>query len=297
MPCHTPHTAPAELGFADSAPEFHGLAMPRELRGEISDAFVPSRRLSGDRFVRVYAPGSALRGTEPLPVVIVNDGHKAFEPARSTASGVAPWSQNGTLQLHRIMDGLTCTGEIRPAIVVAVSVHAASRGNEFVPHPTELEGRPFGGRGEEYLDLIEHDVLPYIPAIVQGVAVSQSPADRLIVGTSLGGFAALYGALTRPHVFGGAVALSPSAWVDDGFLRRLVVEKGVSGGVFALDIGADEAPYNQSHCVELFKALEGAVSNGGGRVSAEVVVGRHHEDSWRGRIPSLLRFVIGERSS
>ncbi|NTV80798.1 MAG: hypothetical protein HGA24_05170, partial [Candidatus Aminicenantes bacterium] len=50
-------------------------------------------------------------------------------------------------------------------------------------------------------------------------------ADHVLLGTSIGGVSALYGALTRPSVFGGAIALSPSAWVGDGFLTRLARER------------------------------------------------------------------------
>ena len=44
-----------------------------------------------------------------------DDGHKAFEPHDHHA--VSPWQQTGTLQLHRVMDGLLCEGKVRPAIV------------------------------------------------------------------------------------------------------------------------------------------------------------------------------------
>jgi enterochelin esterase-like enzyme len=293
MQCRVVHAAPAELGISGETPEFHALAMPRNVRGEIYDLSISSRRLSGDRFVRVYVPAAALAEGAPLPVILVNDGHKAFEPARAAAIGSAPWEQRGTLQLHRIMDGLTCGGEIRPAMVVAVSVHAASRGNEFVPCRTRLDSTEFGGQGEEYLDLLEHDILPALSTARPGVRVSTDPTERLLLGTSLGGFAALYGALTRPAVFGGAIALSPSAWVDDGLLSRVVGERGGIPGTVAVDIGASEAPHNRGYCDTLFGALRGAAVVGGGRVSAQIVPGHHNEDSWRGRLPDLLRFVLG----
>jgi len=293
MQCRVDHAAPAQLGISGETPEFHALAMPRTMRGEIYDLSIPSRRLSGDRFVRVYVPAEALVGGAPLPVILVNDGHKAFEPARAAANGIAPWEQRGTLQLHRIMDGMTCGGEIRPALVVAVSVHGASRGNEFVPCRTRLDTTEFGGRGEEYLDLLEHDILPALSTTLPGVRVSTDPTERVLLGTSLGGFAALYGGLTRPAVFGVAIALSPSAWVDDGLLARIVARRGGNSGTVAVDIGAEEAPHNRGYCETLFAALHGAAAVGGGRVSAHVVPGHHNEDSWRQRLPDLLRFVLG----
>jgi len=287
MQCSRPHDQPPELLGLPPRAELHALGMPREWRGEIDDVLLESRRLPGMRMLRIYVPAPELRGHAPLPVLLVNDGHKAFEP--SNHQRVAPWQHSGTLQLHRVMDGLLCGGAVRPAVVVAIGTHASSRADQYVPVRTRFGPTDFGGGGDAYLDLIEHEVLPAVQARLRTIALSTAAADRVLCGSSIGGVSALYGALVRPDVFGGAVALSPSAWVDDGFLLRLVQERGIASPRIATDIGADERQPIRTHCNELFSALRTA---SGGRALATEVDGHHNEDSWRARLPRLLQHVF-----
>lgn len=288
MGCRLPHETPPELEGLPARAELHALAMPRALRGEIDEALLECQRLPGMRLLRTYVPAAAFRGERALPVVLVNDGHKAFEPADHART--APWQQSGTLQLHRVMDGLLCSGTLRPAIVVAIATHASSRADHYVPVRARYGDREFGGSGEAYLDLLEHEVLPAVRSRLRGIAVSEAAADRVLCGTSIGGVSALHGALTRPHVFGGAIALSPSAWVDDGFLTRLVHGNGHVAARIAADIGDQERPPIREHCRQLFDAI---AARGEDRVLVNEVSGRHHEDSWRERLPRLLQHVLG----
>lgn len=288
MSCRIPHAPPSELGVHDARPELHALAMPQSGRGEIDSLLLETRRLPGVRQLRVYVPAPGLRGDRPLPVVLVNDGHKAFEPSNHHA--VSALHQTGTLQLHRVLDGLLCVGALRPAVVVAVGVHASSRADQYVPMRTSLGELDFGGLGDTYLDLLEHEVLPAVRELLGPLPLSDAPQDRVLLGTSIGGVSALYGALTRPEVFGAAVAPSPSAWVDGGFLTRLVREGAHVGARIATDIGRRERPVIREHCRALFGALS---ERGGDRVLASEVEGVHDEDSWRARLPRLLAHVLG----
>jgi len=294
MACRLPHDTPHELAALPERAEFHALAMPRHLRGEIQDSLLDCDRLPGMRLLRIYVPAPELRGEAPLPLLLVNDGHKAFEPANHER--VAAWQQSGTLQLHRVVDGLLCTGAMRPAIVVAIATHASSRAAHYVPVRTNLGATRFGGLGDVYLDLLEHEVLPAVRRRLPGIPLAETPAARVLCGMSIGGVSALYGTLMRPHVFGGALALSPSAWVDDGFLTRLVHERGtaatgIAAGCIATDVGDGERPPIREHCQRLFAALRERAGNGA-RVFAGEVPGVHNEDSWRQRLPRLLQHVF-----
>lgn len=264
--------------------------MPRRGRGEIDDILLDCARLPGLRLLRVYVPAPELRGDRPLPVLLVNDGHKAFEPANHRS--VSPLEQTGTLQLHRVMDGLLCEGVVRPAAVVAVAVHASSRADQYVPIRSRFGDIEFGGNGETYLDVLEHEVLHAVRERLRPVALSDAAEDRVLVGTSIGAVSALYGAMTRPSVFGNAIALSPSAWIDDGFLARTARERGAAKGRIAVDVGHGEKPAMLHHCQQLFDALHGSNN---GNVRASVVDGLHNEDSWRARLPGLLQHVLGPR--
>jgi len=293
MVCRSPHDTPPELVGKTERAELHALAMPRHLRGEIDDVLLDCERLPGMRMLRIYVPAAELRGEAPLPLLLVNDGHKVFEPANHQR--VAPWQQVGTLQLHRVMDGLLCQGVVRPAVVVAIATHASSRADQYVPVRTRLGASGFGGLGDAYLDLLEHEVLPAVRRRLRSVVLAETAPARVLCGTSIGGVSALYGALTRPQTFGGALALSPSAWVDDGFLHRLVQQHGVAATHIAADIGDGERAPIREHCHRLFTSLRahGAPSGAPGpQVFAEEVPGVHNEDSWRQRLPRLLQHVL-----
>ncbi|MEZ5966161.1 MAG: alpha/beta hydrolase-fold protein [Planctomycetota bacterium] len=289
MGCRISHDSPSRLGVSAERPEFHALAMPQGGRGEIDNLLLECTRLPGMRLLRIYTPAPELRGDGPLPVVLVNDGHKAFEPHDHRT--VSPLHQTGTLQLHRVMDGLLCESRVRPAVVVAVAVHSGSRADQYVPIRTRYGGTQFGGQGEAYLDLLEHEVLPAVRQHLRHVPIAENAADRVLMGASIGGVSALYGAMTRPSVFGGAIALSPSAWVDDGFLTRLVQGNGGVPGRIAADIGHAERPAIREHCQQLFQALS---AKRNGNVLATSVDGVHNEDSWRARVPPLLQHVLGQ---
>lgn len=297
MACRSPHDTPPELVGRTERAELHALAMPRHLRGEIDDVLLDGERLPGMRMLRIYVPAAELRGEAPLPLLLVNDGHKAFEPANHQR--VAPWQQAGTLQLHRVMDGLLCQGAVRPAVVVAIATHASSRADQYVPVRARLGSTGFGGLGDVYLDLLEHEVLPAIRRRLHDVPLAETASARILCGTSIGGVSALYGALTRPGTFGGALALSPSAWVDDGFLTRLVQQRGIGNARIAADIGAGERVPIREHCLRLFGALRdhAATAPGAaaaaGAVFADEVPGVHNEDSWRERLPRLLQHLLG----
>ena len=288
MGCRIPHSSLPDLEALPVRPEFHALAMPRTGRGEIEDLLLDGERLPGMRMLRVYVPAAELRGERPLPVLLVNDGHKAFEPANH--EHVSALHQSGTLQLHRVMDGLLCTGAVRPAVVVAVGTHASTRADHYVPVRTRFGDVEFGGLGDVYLDLLEHEVLPLVRRALPNVVLSEAAADRVLVGSSIGGVAALYGAMQRPQVFGAAVAMSPSAWVDDGFLTRLAADGRTVTARIAADVGSGEREPIRDHCRRLFAAL-GERTNGS--VQAGEVDGVHNEDSWRQRLPRLLQHVLG----
>ena len=269
MACRIPHDVPGLLAGLAPSPETHALAMPREARGEIDNVLLESHRLPGMRMLRIYVPAEQFRGQQPLPVLLVNDGHKVFEPANHAS--VPAWQQTGTLQLHRVMDGLLCKGEVRPAVVVAIATHSGSRADQYVPLRTNLGDVQFGGLGDAYLDLLEHEVLPAVQRRLGNVRLAEGAANRVLVGSSIGALSALYG-------------------VGDGFLLRHVQANGQVEGRIAADIGdAERAPIRE-HCRQLFEVL---AARGGHRVLATEVGGMHNEDSWRARLPRLLQHVLG----
>ncbi len=133
-------------------------------------------------------------------------------------------------------------------------------------------------------------MLPAVEARLRAITVSRAAADRVLLGSSIGGVSARFGAITRPDVFDGAIALSPSAWVDDGFLSRAAQTAGPLRAQIGADIGDGERAPIHAHCHCLFEVL---TARGEGRVLADEVSGSHNEDSWRQRLPRLLQQLLG----
>lgn len=291
MQCKVAHSIPNFPNINPSRPEFHGLILPRHARGEIHDDIIDSDQITGIRMLRVYVPARELIDS-PLPLIIVNDGHKAFEPARAQRESNAPWEQSGTLQLHRIMDGLICAGEVKPSIIVAIGPRASSRLDDFIPEREKISGTEIGGDGEQYLNFLCGDLLEIIYSKYGSIGLSHQASDRIVLGTSMAGFSALYAALKRPDIFGAALAMSPSAWTGDGYLSKLVQASSQSSAKLAIDIGHDEAENNKRYCAKLFLNLQARGWRYGHELLADFVPGAHNEDSWRARVPRLLKFLL-----
>ena len=79
-------------------------------------------------------------------------------------------------------------------------------------NPESFEG---SGGADAFLDVVEAELIPFIES---RYAVDKD--DRVLVGSSLGGLAAVHSLLTRPGLFRRYVILSPSIWWDDWFTAR-----------------------------------------------------------------------------
>jgi hypothetical protein len=152
---------------------------------------VYSALLGRDYILDVYVPPGA--GAD-LPLVLVLDGGAYF------ASVASDFDE----KLH--------AGEVRAAVIVGIdSARENTRGTDFTPTAT----REFssGGGLERYVDFLERELLPSLEA---RFPITNTPAQRTILGHSLGGLATSYLLFRRPGLFGNHGLLSPSLWYDDG---------------------------------------------------------------------------------
>jgi hypothetical protein len=115
------------------------------------------------------------------------------------------------------------SGRMGPVIMVNIGhVPAAEamrlRSIDFTPTP--MPRWPEGGHAADFLEFLEHEVLPLIERTYHA-----DPADRGLLGHSLGGLFALYALIERPGLFQRIVSASPAADWDDRALFRLAREK------------------------------------------------------------------------
>lgn len=124
----------------------------------------------------------------------------------------------------------------------------ALRARDFSPTP--ISRVPGSGGAAAFLDFLEHELIPLIDRTYR-----TNPADRGLLGHSMGGLFGLYALAERPALFQRIVAASPAPleW-DDRALFKIAAEKlKVLPSAVRLDISTGDEPY--SPAVFAFVAL------------------------------------------
>ena len=105
-----------------------------------------------------------------------------------------------------------------PVIIVNIAHSPASdamklRAADFSPTPLPQSLGGGGGGASMFLDFFEHELIPFIDRTYR-----TNPADRGLLGHSLGGKFALYALEQRPALFQRIVAASPALFPDDSLI-------------------------------------------------------------------------------
>jgi len=153
--------------------------------GWIEEISIESRAFGETRGVRVYLPA----GHDPkarCPLVVIHDGDDFVSYA----------------DLPVVLDNLIDAGEIPP--VIAALVQTRDRLGEYSGSRTHAR-------------FLVADLLPALSARWR---VAEGPADRVLLGASLGAVASLSTAFRYPGVFGGLVLKSGSFILDERKLAR-----------------------------------------------------------------------------
>jgi len=130
-----------------------------------------------------------------------------------------------------------------PVIIVNIGQSPASdvmalRAQDFSPTPIPQSLGGGGGGAALFLDFLENELIPYIDRTYR-----TDPADRGLLGHSMGGKFALYALEQRPGLFQRIVAASPALFPDDPLMnsaaRRAL--SAVSAPVrLDLSVGSDD---------------------------------------------------------
>jgi len=89
----------------------------------------------------------------------------------------------------------------------------APPGGHFLEHsPADWQG---SGGADAFLDVVATEIIPFIEGRYEVDA-----ADRVVVGKSTSGLAAVHALLTRPGLFTRHLIVSPAIWWDDWLLDR-----------------------------------------------------------------------------
>jgi predicted alpha/beta superfamily hydrolase len=169
---------------------------------------IASPELGFDVQFRVFLPPSyeEQRGKR-YPVLYAQDGQALFSAAPDPGDPHS-WRMDDALnQLYEY-------GVIEEIIVVAVTTKER-RIEMLSPTADPAYG---GGRADAYLDFLVRTLKPHVDATWRTRSEAESTA---LIGASMGGLFAFYGAWTRGDTFGRAACLSASFWWDQRSMLRL----------------------------------------------------------------------------
>lgn len=217
----------------------------------------------GHRRVRVAIP----REVDSSPaLLLLFDGQNVLGDEGSHAGG---W------HAHEAITKLPST--VRHPVIVAVDHGYARRIDELWHHV------------DPFLRFVVHDVLP---AAEHHARLRFDPSARVIGGSSLGGLASLLALARHPHVFRGAIAMSPSMWVAPRtFLHELRHAHYATGTRAYVDVGYRESPA-MIRCARAVPQVLAAKLPAAQLLWRPDRRGRHREKDWRRRLPKALRFAF-----
>jgi len=148
---------------------------------ESGDVTLKSRVLNEERTISIDLPGNYNYTNQRFPILYLLDGRGNFEHTKGAVNYLA-------------------NRDYIPQIIV-VAIHNIDRTRDF--SPTHVERFPTSGKGEQFLNFISKELIPYMKT---NYRVSDFSA---IMGHSLGGVFITYSLLEKPELFDGYIAISP----------------------------------------------------------------------------------------
>lgn len=231
-----------------------------------------SHNLQEERSFRVYLPrGYRQHVQRRYPVVYMQDGQNIFEHG-----GYGSW------KAQLVLDRCIARGQVEEVIVVAVD-HGYDRFRDYVPSED-------GGDNPRYARFLTQELKPYIDRTYR---TRTGASDTALLGSSLGGVAALSIAWDHFHQFGKVASLSGSWWLKK-FQARMVAQKKRPIKIY-LDSG-NAGPYNDCihHTLTLRRDLVERLGYQENQDLCHVVGDQHShtEAAWGFRLIHALRFLF-----
>ncbi|MDX2010486.1 MAG: alpha/beta hydrolase-fold protein [Myxococcaceae bacterium] len=220
------------------------------------------------RAVRVYhPPGYDENPLRAFPVLYMQDGKNLFFPEEAFAGN--EWRVDET------MDRLDQMNAIRKCVVVGIS--PGDRMRDYTKPGYDAYGR-----------FVVDRLKPLVDA---NLRTRPQREATVVMGSSLGGVAAMHLGWTWPHVFGRVAALSATFGHFDDLFERIARDEKRDLLVY-LDSGWPKDNF------EATNAMRDLLVQQGFRLGVDLLQwsfpeGRHGEDSWAARIHLPFQFFFG----
>lgn len=237
--------------------------------------------------LRVALPKGYHESAGSYPVVFVLDADYTFPIARS------------------ILEHLAERNDIAPAILVGIGYadpekYRLDRTRDYTPTHVPTGGygpgiQAVSGGGPRFLQVIEREIVPYVEETYR------ASSARFLAGHSYGGLFAVWSALTRPDLFAGYVAVSPSLWYDGGLifdLERRLAGRNARELSLRMYLAAGEREVNaERDMVADLRRLATKLEDGypGLQLDWRIEPDETHNSILPGALSDGLRFVLGGR--
>lgn len=214
---------------------------------------------AGERRLRVYTPPGYESGRERHPVLYLLHGFSDNEAA---------WTEFG--RAHVIADNLLAAKKMVPMVIVMTDGHAI---------PIDRQ------KWRENLHAYQKDLLDeVVPFVESRYRVKKTPADRAIVGLSMGGEQALSLGLNNPHVFSYVGAMSAATRNLDEFEPGVSKPQDLNKKLRWLWVAVGKDDFLLEHNRKFIEVLKGK----GIEHQYKETEGAHTWGVWRGYLTEVL---------
>lgn len=235
-------------------------------------------QLSTTRRIWLYLPPDYDTSTKRYPVLYMQDGQNLFDNQTSFS---------GEWQVDETLNTLFSQGDYG-AIVVGIDNGGANRLNEYSPWVNSQYG---GGQGDAYLQFITQTLKPYIDA---NFRTRTEPSLNALIGSSMGGLIATYGACAYPNVFQKVGSMSPAYWFSLNDLNNYINTSvsGLQNHRFYFVCGTNESSsmVPDINTVKNNLATKG-LTTANTRTKFDSY-GVHSESYWRGEFGALYQWLF-----
>jgi predicted alpha/beta superfamily hydrolase len=164
-----------------------------------------SKILGETRNILVRTPATYGTGAQSYPVLYLTDGDRQIDHLSALVDFLV---REGRMP-ETILVGITNTDRTRDLTPTRVASQTFER-QQF--------NTPTSGGADRFLDFIAQEVIAYVEKNYR------TQPYRVFAGHSFGGLLAMHTAFTRPHLFNGVIAVSPTLTWDNRYVYRRAEE-------------------------------------------------------------------------
>lgn len=241
--------------------------------------FMPE--LNRNRKIWLYLPPDYTTSTKTYPVLYMQDGQNLFD---NTTSFSGEW------QVDETLNTLFSQGDYG-AIVVGIDNGGSERLNEYSPWNNPQYG---GGQGQQYMVFLANTLKPYIDS---NYRTKPQPEMNALIGSSMGGLIATYGACEFQNQFKKVGSMSPSYWFSLANLNTYIQNtSNLNGHRMYFVAGTNES----SSMVSNINTVKGNLQNSGLMTSNTFTKfdadGTHTESYWRREFGALYQWLFADEN-